>query len=239
MIPCKADGVVYGAESITMYEAANSDSRQLIRLPEGAQVKVTAMTVQGNIYNAADRWLKIRANGHEGYVPSEHIALQCSTPQKEMNMREKAVLGVLMYYQSLSLYDLYTAGGGLQAKGFAEEYDKEQRQKLLPEELTVSQIRQGFHLYFSSRFEDIFDTVYARHDGALWVSKGAGEKQRQEMDICCLTAQGNGCIYYETRTAEQKENPRQNAGAKEWQKAAFVIAYENGIWKTSELYTGK
>ena len=234
-VPISAEGVIYGTEDAVIYEQPDSASRQLSHLPAGVKIRAVALTVTGQHYLPENRWLRVRTNNLEGYLPAQAAAVRCSTPYDELDSRQRAALGIMMYYQSMQLFLTYQREGGMDACGRSGEFDAEGYERLLPEGLTLKQLRTSFHGYFAEAFPDDFDQTYQQKDGGLWVLTGYGDNVSLDYtEIYLLTAQGSDTLIYDTR-AHLLPGYNDVSGGSEWQKYPFMLVFENGYWKTAEM----
>ncbi|HAG14742.1 MAG TPA: hypothetical protein DCG49_12920 [Ruminococcus sp.] len=233
-IPLNADGTVYGTDFLFVYEQPDPESRQLTRLPNGNKLKVIGVTVTGQSYLPEDRWLKVRAAGLEGYVSADQVAAECSMPESELHAKQCAALGIMMYYQSVNLDLQFQREGGFFAEARSGQFDRQGYERLMPDGLTVNQLRQSFHAYFSIGFADDFDALYQQKDGALWVQTGYGDPVGLDYsEIYVLNAMGDDVLLYDTRAhyfPAYCSDP-----ADEWRNYPFGLLYENGVWKTADF----
>ena len=238
-VPLRCSGSVYtmayDSDGTDLFETPGGDTEPIAHLADGRELEVTGICVTGALWNWTDRWLMVKIDGLTGYVLADDILVQCTWRASQMTEEERAALGAVLYYQSMTQYLLFQRWGGTIADGFTGDYSLEGFDRLKPDGLTVAQLRDAFHMFFTDDFPDDFDECYREEDGALWVITGYGDNIALDYTVPYqLTEQSDERLVFDTKSHWYIE-----IADTEWEYYPFEIVYADGLWRTAvmtELY---
>lgn len=228
-------GTVRANAGLNLREKPDTGSVSLAKLKKGTAVEISGITITGDPADYEKRWLKVTADGKDGYVCSNYVLADVTTPYADMSEREVGAMGILLYYQSMWAYGLFMRQGGIEATGYADENNPDGFIRLTPDGMTLDGLLRDFHRYFTSDFDNDLRELYQEQDGALWTVTGYGDNiSLQTYDITEITAQSETEISYQTREvwAFPGSDLEEEHGI---EYHPFRLVYEDGRWKCAEL----
>lgn len=170
------------ADSVNFRDKAGRNGNQLKQFKKGTTLEITGITANGSVTDSANRWLRVKANGQEGYVNAEYVNAECKIPLSQLTGEEIGAMGILFYYQAERLDMVFRREGGLQGTR-TEEYDSEGYARVKPDGLTLDKLRADYHRWFTADTRDDFDQLYVEKNNALWVMTGYGDNVALEYAI--------------------------------------------------------
>lgn len=234
---CICSGTVTAPDGLNLREAPGTGGRKITLLEDGTEVEVLGLKVSGNLYDYNDRWLKVRADGQEGYALAEYITAECSTPAAQLSEQERAALGTILYYQAMHLYPDYhrTAGPrGEYLDQFRDGFCRVVTKGSTGDPLTLANLKKEFHRYFSADCDNYLDECYIEDMGKLYVMVGYGDNISTDYVMPDrMTAQSDTELKYDILVHHHPEFADENFP--EWDHDTFRLVYEDGVWKTAEI----
>ena len=237
--PLTGTGTVFARSGLNLREKPSASAKKIKTLPFGTALTVSALTVNGTLHDRGTRWIKVKADGKEGWVSADYAAVLCTKPADKMTQEEKAALGILMYYQSKNLTNLFLYEGGISATDIDSrtlKIDGELWQKLSPKGLTVQSILDDYEKYFSMEFPYTVTEIYCEHDGWLYTWLPDTENLYLQYDeLVSLTSESADKLSYDAEGHWNTEGEfvmyPENGGISH---EPFVLEYIDGVWKTAQ-----
>ena len=216
------------------YSEPNEGSAIVCTIPDGAPITIISLA-NGYLSGEWDKlMLYVDYNGQKGYIYSSYALLDISVPESKMNEQKLLELGSALYHQYEQLYFTFEYNGGIRQNG-SDYIDGHTRYK--PAGLTVKQLMDDFHHYFSSRYDYFYTTeqMYFDMDGYL-CSETSGMGDNPEIDheaVTKIISRSNNEIVFNVRHYYREDF---------WQfydehyyDTEFSVVYEDGLWKCGKL----
>ena len=231
----RCTGTVYASDGLNLRKKPGTASEKLAKLKNGSKLEITGITANDSVTDYNNRWLRVYANGQEGYVLAEYVNAQCSIPLSQLTGEEIGAMAVLFYYQAERLDMIYRREGGLQAQGLTEEYDSEGFARVKPDGLTIEKIRTDYHRWFTADTQDDFDQLYVEKNNAVWVMTGYGDNVALEYAIPeKLKERTDNSLTYEVRAQWFPEFDMTMDGSNT-NLHDFELVYTDGVWKVDDF----
>ncbi len=230
-------GTVTAPDGLNLRESPGTGGKKITLLEDGTAVEVLGLKVSGNLYDLNDRWLKVRADGQEGYALAEYIAVECSTPAAQLSEQERAALGTVLYYQAMHLYPDYHRHAGPRGEyldQFKDGFCRVVTKGNANDALTLENLKKEFHRYFSADCENDLDRCYIEDMGKLYVLVGYGDNVSTDYVLPNrMTAQSDTELKFDILVHHHPEFVDEEFP--EWVHDTFRLVYEDGSWKTAEI----
>ena len=220
--------------NVNFRDKAGKNGKQLKQFKKGTALEITGITANGSVTDSANRWLRVKANGQEGYVNAEYVNAECKIPLSQLSGEEIGALCILLYYQTERLDMIFRREGGLSAQEVTDELDQEGYARVKPDGLTIEKLRSDYRRWFCSDYKDDFDQLYREKDNALWVMTGYGDNVALEYTIPeQLTGKTDDTLTYQIRAQWYPEFDMTMDGSNT-NNHTFTICYTDGVWKVKE-----
>ena len=225
-------GTVIAPDGLNLREAPGVSGKKITTLDDGTALEVLGLAVSGNLYDLSERWLKVRADGREGYALAEYIAAECTTPLSSLSEPERAALGTVLYYQALHLYPDYHRKGG--PRGTYTDQFKDGFCLVSSDIKTLADLKKEFHRFFSVNCSDYLDECYLEDGGNLYVMVGYGDNVSTDYVLPDSMEQtDDNTLSFSITVHHFPEFADTNFP--EWDSDLFRIVYEDGAWKTAVI----
>ena len=226
-------GKVVAPDGLRMFPQPSATGEKLLTLNNGTEVQVLGgvFTAQPKTFDDT-RFYHINANGKEGYVNAEYLAVKFNQRISELSQDQVCALTAFMYYQHQTLLDKFQFHGGLTSTGLDEKdsYISNQTRmmmKVKPNGITLESLNKSFFEYFYKPYYMAnLQNYYEEKNGKLYACKSY-----RAFDLCNSYKFDNIAQITDTEVVfVLKAGEREGTGL---DLDTFNMIWDNGCWKVS------
>lgn len=220
-----------------LYSEPNPSTSSLIcTIPDGAPIKIISLA-NGYLSGSWDKlMLYVDYNGQTGFILTTNALIDISVPASKMNDQKIIEVGTVLYHQYEQLYFSFSSYGGIRQKGY-DYIDNKHR--FNPAGLTVEQLLDDYHHYFSSRYDYFYNVnqTYYERNGYLWgeVTSMGEDPSLDHVSVTDIISRSDDEILFNVRHYIREDFWQFYDEDEHYWDTKFSIVFEDGMWKCGSI----
>lgn len=231
-VSIKVNATTTAKEGLVLRAEATTNAQQITSIPFNSTLTILSVSDDYQDGNWEHQMVEVEYNGQKGYVHTDYLLIDTQIDMSQYSINEKFVVCMLLYNMDHDLYDRFKRLGGLFDYTSTNEYTSDYV-KLLPQGLTINQLKQDFSKYFSKKMTDEFEGNYIEKDGYLWMMVGYGgppvTAYTEVVDLVEVSDNEIHCTIIRHYWEEMWEYEGVQS------EESFKLIFEDGRWKCDEI----